>query len=203
MKIKSLAIIAVIAAAAAAGALAQDLPDQRTAQKMLFKDGKNATEVRILRPELIPESYQAALHQAAKLQKYYEALAVSPTEGLLAKSGTQAINFHTAAAAHVAAIYGCNKKKAKASADCVVVAEFLPKGYTGAQTFSLSNNATEEFRKAYRRGGKSKAFAISPSTGNWGQAVKAGSADAARTTALADCNAKPGGNGDCEVVSQD
>ncbi len=194
---------AVALAAGLAGATAQDLPNAREAAKMLHKTGKSATEVHILRPDLVPESYKIALQQAAGVQKYFEALAVSPTEGLLASSGTQAINFHTAATAHAAAIYGCNKKKKAASESCVVVAEFLPKGYNGPSGFSLSSNATEEFTGKYKRAWKSKAFAISPSTGNWGSAIKAANPDEARILSLADCNAKPSGNGDCVVVSQD
>ena len=184
-------------------ALAQDLPSARDAQKMLYKAGKNTTELRILHPELIPDNYKIALQQATSLQKFFEAFAVSPTEGMLAPSGTQAINFHTAESAHVAAIAGCNKKKKKASADCVVVAEFLPKGYKGPSAFSLSYNATDEFTGPYKRAGKSKAFAISPSTGNWGVMIKAASPSEAQSGALADCNAKPGANGDCVVVSLD
>jgi len=187
----------------ATSGFAQDLPTAREGQKLLASVAKNTTEVRILRPDLVPEIYQTALTQAAGLQKFFEALAISPTEGMLGKSGIHAINFHSAADAHKAAIAGCNKKKLKASKSCVVVAEFLPKGYSPSATFSLSHNATVEFTAKYKRSGKSKAFAISHSTGNWGQAVKAGSTAAAQAAALVDCNAKTGGNGDCIVVSAD
>ena len=182
---------------------AQELPTARQGQKLLSSVDKNTTEIRILRPDLVPEVYQTALAQAAGLQRYFEALAISPTEGMLGKSGIHAINFHSAADAHQAAIAGCNKKKLKASKSCVVVAEFLPKGYVSPAAFGLSHNATVEFTTKYKRLGKSKAFAISHSTGNWGQAVKAASPGEAQAAALADCNAKPGGNGDCVVISAD
>ena len=199
----TLCVAVTVLSGLASLAVAQDLPNQRTAQKMLFKTGRNATEVRILHPELVPEAYQTALQQAAKVQKYFEALAVSPTEGMTAKSSAMALNFHSAEAAHKAAIAGCNLKKAKKSADCVVVADFLPKGYSGPAAFSLSYNATEEFAKAYKRGNKSKAFAVSPASGNWGQAVGATDGTSAKAAAVADCNAKPGSQGDCVVVSTD
>lgn len=189
-----------------AGAVAaQELPSAKMASKQLYKTRKNSTIVRILVPDLVPAPYQAALENAAKLQKYYEAMAASPTEGMLAESAVHAINHHSAAAAHKAAISGCNAKKKKASKSCVVIAEFLPKGYTGPQSFSLSFNASDLFAKKYKRAGKSKAFAISTSTGHWGDDVKADSVEAAKSAALAACAtkaAKDGGD-DCAIVSVD
>jgi hypothetical protein len=188
-----------------AGAVAaQELPKAKDAAKQLFKTGKNKTVVRILRPEIIPAQYQTALQSAAKIQHFYEAMAASPTEGMLAQSAAHAINHHSAAAAHQAAIAVCNAKKKAASDACVVVAEFLPKGYTAPNGFSLSFNASEVFAKKYKRAGKPKAFAISTTTGHWGQAVKAGTLEAARAAALADCAAKAAKDGgtDCALVSE-
>ncbi len=186
-------------------ALAEDLPTAKTAHKQLYKTGKRATVVRILREDLIPEALLPAIKMAARIQKYYEAMAVSPTEGMQSRSAFQAINHHTVEAAHAAAIAGCNAKKKKASEDCVVVAEFLPKAYKAPRAFSLSALASAEFSKKYRRSGKSKAFAISPSTGHWGRAVKAASPEEARAAALAECAelAAVDGGKDCVVVSQD
>jgi hypothetical protein len=185
-------------------AFAQEVPKARDAQKQLFKVGKRAVELKVLRPDLVPDNYKAALETAVGIQKYYEAMAASPSEGMLASSATLAVNYHSAETAGVAAIAGCNAKKKEESEPCVVIAEFLPKGYDGPRAFSLSFNATEAFRK-YRRAGKPKAFAISPATGEWGQAVKAGSIAAADQAALAACAvlAAKKEAGDCRIVSRD
>jgi len=188
-----------------AAVAAQELPDARQAQKQLFKTNKRAVVLRVLRPDLVPDSYRAALEKAVAIQKYYEAMAASPSEGMLAKSATLAINFHSTDAARAAAIAGCNAKKKEESEACVVIAEFLPRGYEEPRAFSLSYNATEAFRK-YRRAGKPKSFAISPSTGEWGEAVKAASSAAADAAALEACAARAAralaGAGDCRVVSR-
>lgn len=196
------AVLAVVFVSAVA---AQTLPNAKTAAKQLFKTGKNKTVVRILKPDLVPAAYQTALQNAAKIQRYYEAMAASPTEGLLGGSASHAINHHTAAAAHAAAIAGCNAKKKKSAAGCVVVAEFLPKGYKGPRAFSLSASASEVFAKKYKRSGKSKAFAISASTGHWGESVKAANAAEASAAAMAMCqaNAAKVGGDDCVVISVD
>ena len=112
----NLAKICPVAAALAMTAFATmvsaaELPSAKDAAKQLYKTGNRSTEVRILHPELVPEAYKGALEKAASIQHYYEALAASPTEGMLAPSAVHAINHHTAAAAHAAAIAGCNAKK--------------------------------------------------------------------------------------------
>lgn len=197
-------LIAISICLQAGAAAAQQLPNAREAQKQLFKTGKRAVILRVLRPDLVPAAYKGALEKATGIQKYYEAMAASPSEGMLAKSATLAINHHSAAAAGAAAIAGCNAKKKEDSEDCVVIAEFLPKGYKQPRAFSLSFNATEAFRK-YRRAGKPKSFAISPMSGEWGEAVKAGSSAEADAAALAACAAKAAKSGaeDCRVVSRD
>lgn len=198
------ALVCALLGLAVSGAQAQDLPNAKTAHKMLFKTGKRATVVRILQPDMVPEVYKGALKNAASIQKYFEAMAASPSEGFMASSASHAINFHTVEAAHAAAISGCNAKKKKGSKPCVVVADFVPKGYSAPRDFSLSAVASEEFSKKYRRKGNQKAYAISPSTGHWGNAIKAGSLEEARTQAIADCTAKAAKTGakDCAVVSE-
>jgi hypothetical protein len=183
---------------------AQELPNARDAAKLLFKTGKNRTIVRIVRPDLVPTQYQDALQKAAKLQKFYEAMAASPSEGMLAPSASQAINHNSAVAAQAAAIGACNAKIGKGAAECVIIAEFLPKGYKGPRAFSLSYNASEIFGKTYKRAKKPKAFASSAISGEWGQATNAGSIEAARASALAECTAKAAEKGanDCVVVSE-
>lgn len=197
------ACLALIATATLA--VAADLPDARTVAKGLYKTGKRAVETRVLHPDLVPAPYVSALEKAASVQNYYEAMAISADEGMLASSAFLAINFHTREAAAKAAIAGCNAAKKKSSKSCVVLAEFLPKKYNGPGVVSLSYNASEVFAKSYRRAGKPKSFAISPSSGEWGLAVKAASNDAADTAALADCaaKAKKKGFADCVLVSRD
>jgi len=194
----------VLCVAVSGAADAGEILSARVARSMLYKVGKNPTEVKILREDLIPPNLIPVIKMGAKIQKYYEALAVSPSEGLQSGSAFQAINFHSEADAASAATTGCNAKKKKDSDDCVVVAEFLPKGYDGPRKFSLSAIATATFAKKYRWSRKNKAFAISPLTGNWGQATKATSAQAARSQALAACSAMAGVGGDnsCVIVSE-
>jgi hypothetical protein len=184
--------------------VAQEVPSARTAHKQLYRTGNKMTEVRIVRRDLIPPNLIPVIESAAKIQKYYEAFAVSPTEGISSTSAFQAINFHTIASANAAAVNGCNAKKKSDSEDCVVVAEFLPKGYDGPRSFSLSAIASKEFSKKYRRSGKQKAFAISPTTGFWGRAVKAASIEQARAVAVAECKKQAAavGGQDCVVVSE-
>ena len=203
-----IAAIALAGISLAGVASAQDAMASKTTAKQLFKTGKRATIVRVLAPDLVPAAYQAALEQAANVQKYYEAMAVSPDEGMVGASAVHAINHHSAAAAHASAIAGCNLKKKKESKPCVVVAEFLPAGYEGQRSFSLSYIATEDFKKRYRLKGKQRAFAISPVSGHWGKAIKASSLAAARAAALAECVANAAKDGyadaaqECVVVSE-
>ncbi len=195
------ATAALITVTVSGAALADEGLPAKIVAKELYKTGKRVTIVRMLQPELIPGIYKVALEKAAKIQKYYEAMAASPDEGMLAKSASHAINHHSAKAAHAAAITACNAKKKDASKDCVIVAEFLPKGYKGSKAFSLSMNATEIFAKAYKRARKNKAFAASASSGHWGEAVKQGSLEEARLAALAACEAKTKAK-DCKIISE-
>lgn len=184
---------------------AQELPSAKTAYKQLYSIAKKPTEVRILREDLIPANLLPAIKAAATVQKYYEALALSPSEGIQGGSAFQAVNYHTPETANAAALAGCNAKKKKESEACVVVAQFVPKKYEGAGDFSLSYVASVEFAHKYRRKSKHRAFAISLSTGNWGHATGAASQEAAKAAAIADCAQKSdgAGAGDCAVVSVD
>ena len=199
-------ILLIGACTLAGGALAQELPGARAVWKQLYRTGKNATAMNLVRPDLVPDALKPALKQAPRVQKYYEAMAVSPDEGMQAQSASLATGYHSVRAARAAAVAACNARKKAESADCVVVAEFVPKGYKpGKARITLSWAATEAFRK-YRRGGKPRAFAISPATGAFGQAVRAASPEGARTKALAICRdgvAKAGAQDDCRVISAD
>ncbi len=196
---------ATIGLAMGAGSvLAQQLPNARQAARQLYKTGRNATEIRFLRPDLIPPQIMPTLKKAPQVQTYYAAIAVSPDEGLMGKSAMQAVNFHDPESAAAAAIAGCNAKRAEKSKPCVVIADFVPKGYKPGASFSLSANATKVFKKKYRWAGRKKAFAVSHASGNWGMAVKAGTIEEARAAAIADCAAKAAklGANDCAVVSE-
>ncbi len=205
LRIMSTALLVVGSLTTGSALFAQELLSAKAAYKQLYSTAKKPTEVRILREDLIPASLVPAIRAAAAVQKYYEAFALSPSEGIQAGSAFQAINYHSAATANAAALAGCNAKKKKASEDCVVVAEFLPKGYKGAREFSLSYVASVEFAKKYRRKAKHRAFAVSVASGNWGHAIGAGSQAEAEAAAVADCTQKSGGAGaaDCAVVSVD
>lgn len=205
MKIQRVLALGISLALGGFSTQAGDLPDAKTVAKGLYKTGNRAVVTNVLRPELVAAAYADALVKAAKIQKYYEAMAISPDEGMLGKSATLAANHHSPEAARNAAVAGCNKAKKKASKACVVLAEFLPKKYKGPGVVSLSHNASEVFAKSYRRAAKPKSFAISPSSGEWGLAVKAASVDAADSGALADCSAKAKKKGadDCVLVSRD
>ncbi len=184
--------------------MAQQLPNARMAARDLYRTGKNATIIRFLRPDLIPAQVRATLEKAPQVQSYYAAIAISPSEGLMGKSAMQAVNFHDPASAARAAIAGCDSKRARKSAPCVVIADFLPRGYGPGRSFSLSARATEAFKGKYRRARRNKAFAVSAASGNWGMAVKAATIEEARAAALADCAAKAAkaGADDCVVVSE-
>ena len=205
LRARPLAIGLAVLLAATGAAMAEDLPDAKSLAKALYKTGKRATMVNILQPDMVPAPYKAALENAVEIQHYFEAMAASPDEGMLAGSAFLATNHHTAAAAHASAIAGCNAKKKSGSKSCVVIAEFLPKDYKGPGVFSMSYTANEYFAKEFRRAKAPKAFAISPSAGSWGAADGAASTEAAQAAALADCSAKAAkvGAKDCKLISAD
>ena len=198
------AVLALGATLGATQLAAQQLPNARTAARELYKTGRNATVIRFLRPDLIPSQVRATLEKAPQVQSYYAAIAISPSEGLMGKSAMQAVNFHDPDSAARAAIAGCDSKRARTSEPCVVIADFLPKGYAPGRSFSLSAKATEVFKGKYRRARRNKAFAVSVASGNWGMAVKAATIGEARAAAIADCAARAAkaGANDCAVVSE-
>lgn len=182
---------------------AEGLPTQKEFRKSLYKAGRRSTQVRLLRTDLIPEVYQGALQAAVAIQRYYEAMAASPTEGMNSGSATLASNHHSIAAAHATALAGCNDKRAKDAEECVVIADFIPKKYKTDVSITLSEKATAEFLKPYRKAKKNKAFAISAMTGHWGVASGLETLEAARAAAISTCEAtaKEGGV-TCVVISE-
>jgi len=195
------AVGACLAMAISAGALmAQDLPDAKAAQKLLFPTRAKAVDVIIL-----DEALSAGISTAAikKNAPYYSAFAVSPTSGFIGISASAALNFHSVAAAGAAAVADCNAKREKSEKPCVVVMQVVPLNYAGRRSFQLNGDASKAFRKQYRRKAGPKAFAISESTGQWGFHVKAASDEQAAEQAIAKCAAKieAGKKNDCKVVS--
>ncbi len=190
-----LSVVAILAA----GAVAAEPIDTKTAKKLLFKPNK--VEIEILPQSFLSDAESAALRLTLLDQKfqYYGAFAVSPAKGAASlndiKGAMGAINHHSLDAARVAALAGCNAER-NGGGKCVIVGLVRPAGWSDTG-FQLSSDATLAVRKKFRGGGP-KAFAISPKTGEYAFAKGEGSDE----TALASCNAaaKPKGASDCEIV---
>ncbi len=185
---------------------AQNLPDAKSAAKMLFSTRAKAVRAVVIKAAFLSQSDLQSLTTVAKLQKYYTAIAVSPSGGITGDAAAAATNFHSIEAARAAATVSCNAKKKRSDKPCEIVAETLPDKYTDRRAFQLNPDATDAFKKKYRRAKSPKAFATSQQSGMWGQAVKAGSIEAARAAAVAQCQSKAASAGvqakDCQVVSE-
>jgi hypothetical protein len=127
----------------------------------------------------------------------YGAAAISPDEGVLVEWLSGVSEHHSIGAARVAAVAFCNSKKKAASADCVTLVEVMPKGAKENAALSLSEKANSALRKAFRKLDKPRAFAISPSTGDFGMDRGDG------TRAIAACAAAGNDASDCVVVVAD
>ncbi len=197
------ASIGLMVGAGGMAGLAQAEPvNGKTAKAMLFSP--KAIDFRVVPQKFLSPADIAALRLIPMIMKkqglplkYYGAIAVAPARGLSGKETTLfAMGHHSVEAARKAALAGCNAKR-KGGKPCAIVAEVRPKGWE-KRPLQLSRDATAGFRK-YRRAGKPKAFAISPSSGEW---AFARGADAARK-AISQCNAATRGRNDCDVVIQD
>jgi hypothetical protein len=187
------------AAAGAGAAVAQEVLDARSAQRLLFNPARAELIVTPL-PSMgaaEAEAFRAVADQLVRQVPYYGAIAISPDEGVNALATVAAGNFHSREAAAAAAVAECNGKRAGGAAPCAVVAEVLPRGWE-QRAFQLSAGATAAFRADYRRGRGEKAFAISDGSGGFGIGRGVGAA----TAALAACNAA-GEVEDCRVAIQD
>lgn len=127
----------------------------------------------------------------------YGAVAISPDEGLLVDWISGVSEHHSAAAAQKGALDYCNAKKKKSSAACVILVEVAPKRAKASAALTLSESANAALRGPYRKLKKPKAFAISPSSGDFG--FETGKA----ARALAACGAAQNKSGDCKVVIVD
>lgn len=182
---------ALICLLTATPVLAQDLPDQGAAKRLLFST-RNSTITVLPQPFLAAEDIAAleAMPKVAGL-KYYGALAAAPNAGLQAETSTGAFNYHSLDAARKAAVAGCDAKRS-GGASCVVVAEVTPRNYQDGRALTLSQDASAVVSgRDFRRAGSNATLAISPSSGSWG--LGDGSA-----AAIATCAAS--GARDCEAV---
>lgn len=127
----------------------------------------------------------------------YGAVAISPDEGVLVEWLSGVSQHHSIEAARSAAIAYCNEKKKRASAACVTLVEVLPKGAKAGAVLTLSDKANAALRKDYRKLKEPRAFAISPSTGDFGM----DRGDGGR--ALDACGAATNKAKDCIIVVAD
>ncbi|MFC2969836.1 5-aminolevulic acid synthase [Acidimangrovimonas pyrenivorans] len=187
-----LACAASVALAVAASAGMEDGPvDGSTAAKQLFAPG--AAKVTLLAQDFLSAKDRRVIRQVAKTQKYYGAIAASPSDGLLAQATVAAADYHSVKSATLAALRTCNERRSGAQA-CVIVAQILPKKWAD-HPLTLSADATAAFDGDYRKARNPKALAISPTSGAWGIGTGNGAAD----SAVEACAGK-GGAVDCRVV---
>lgn len=180
-------LIALLAAAMASPASAQELPTLREARDLVFSaDG--AVEWEVLSDPALTPSDVATLDQLNRLQPqpYYGALALAPDAGLASEVTSLAANYHDEANARAAALAACEDKRDGHGAPCIIALVIRPEGWEAGRPLQLSSEATaalsDEYRALPRR---SRALAISPSTGRW--AVAEGRDAAVSACAAADC----------------
>lgn len=181
----------------AAGAASAQVFTEKEARSMLFDE--KGIGVAISQASFLSETDRALLQEVAKTQNYYAAVAVPPEEGMFSNAASSAANFHKMEAAEAAALSTCNSRKIS-GAGCQIVLRVYPKSWK-AMPLQLSRDATEGFRKEYRRARAPKVMAISPSTGEWA----VGSGGSAQTSAISACNGKAKRRGvtDCLIVIKD
>ncbi|MCC6007266.1 MAG: 5-aminolevulic acid synthase [Rhodobacteraceae bacterium] len=189
------------ASAALATASGAEAPGRADVTAGLYSIAPQAWEIRLYDGGVLSAQDRELLQQVAATQAWHAALAFAPDAGLMAEPSTLAANHHTPEAARAAAVAACEGKR-QGGAPCRVVMEVAPRGYQPGGV-SLNRTATEAFRGEYARAGASRAFAISPATGEWGLAVGAASLDAARSAAIAACAAREAAPDDCTVISED
>ncbi|MEX5730182.1 hypothetical protein Ga0609869_003535 [Rhodovulum iodosum] len=185
------AAVAVVLWAVAAPA---EPVDGETARALVVD--ARAAEAVILPQPFLGEQDSKTLAVVAEQQKYYGAIAVAPSEGLLSTATVAAANYHDVATARAVALKGCDARRQGGRA-CVIVAEIRPRGWQ-ARPLQLNADASAALHKQYRRGRGPKALAISPGTGQW-HLEKGEGASAA---ALDGCAAKARTD-DCRIVVAD
>ncbi|SLN11656.1 hypothetical protein PSA7680_00153 [Pseudoruegeria aquimaris] len=194
---KILTLVLGVAGLAAAGAASAQVFSEKEARAMLFPE--KGIGIAISKAGFLSDQDRKLLEEVAKTQNYYAAVAVPPDEGMFSNAAASAANFHRMEDAEVAALATCNDRR-NGGAPCEVVLRVYPKGWK-PQPLQLSRDATEGFRKEYRRARAPKAMAISPKTGEW--SVFRG--DGAQNFAVSNCNGKSTRKGaaDCLIVIKD
>ncbi len=126
---------------------------------------------------------------------YYGALAVPTDRALQMQNLAFVAKLHSPEAARKAALAAC--AKASRSRACAVVGVLLPKRFE-PRPLTLSQVATQSFRKEWKAGAGPKALATSAASDAWVMAKGPGAGEAA----LERCNAKAGAQGraDCSIV---
>ena len=187
--------------AGAGNAMAQTVNEATARQALFDPRGRlvSTSPLPGLSEDLQPLLKQALQASAADV-RYYGAVAMAPGAGLESEATALAENFHSPAGAEAAALASCNARRPSGSQPCVVVARTLPRGYA-ARPVELSVDATEAFRKDYRKAKSPKALAISPATGRWAIAAGPGAVEAA----VEACNrqASAAGASDCRPAIVD
>lgn len=194
--------LAVCAAMAVPGAAAAQAVGGKEARKALFDLRGRSVETAPL-PGLdddLQDLLRQALQASAADVRYYGAVAMAPGAALDAEATALAENFHDSESAQAAALENCNARRPSTSEPCVIVALTLPRNYE-PRPVELSVDATEAYRKEYRRAKAPKSLAISPATGRWSIAVGPGAAEAA----VEACNrqAAAAGAQDCRAAIVD
>lgn len=178
---------ALLLALATGPALSQELPNLREARGFLFaEDG--AVEWDVIPDPALDPADAATLDAINTIQPqpYYAALALAPDEGLASEITALAANYHDEGNARAAAIAACEANRAGRGRPCIVGLVIRPRGWEPGRPLQLSAQATaalnDEYRALPRR---SRAFAISPVTGQWG--VGRGRAEALAACGASDC----------------
>lgn len=184
---------AVLAILAAGAATAEPLTGE-AARAAVFDT--QAAEAVILPRPFLSEEDRKTLAVVAEQQKYYGAIAVAPSEGILSTATVAAANYHDVTTARSVALEGCNARRQGGRA-CVIVAEIRPQGWE-ERPLQLNRDASAALFKQFRRGRGPRALAISPGTGQWHLEKGQGARDAA----LAGCTAKAGRD-DCRIAVAD
>ncbi|MFV2052530.1 5-aminolevulic acid synthase [Aliiroseovarius sp. YM-037] len=201
---KSMVVAVVCLVGLMAQAAGAQVVNESTARSALF--APRGLDVRFVNTERLSENDRALLPALEREMErsdqvfYYGATALAPDEGFMSNTNQIAANHHSLAAAEAAALAACNAAR-QSSTPCVVVGHIIPRKYEPGRAIQLGQAATADFRRNYRRGRGPKAFAISPSTGQWG----IGKGDGAAEAALSACTNQRGQGGatDCNIIIND
>lgn len=200
-------LLAALVAVSVGGSAAQAEPISfKEARKALPR--ANAKAVITFDETLVPQADRARLETArqsladvlktlGEAMPSYGAVAISPSEGLFVEWLNGVGQYHNPAAALAAALAYCDLNRQPDSAPCAVLVEVSPRGASPDDVIAMSSPANAALRGAYRKMDAPKAFAISPSTGNF--AFDRG--DGSR--ALEACAAAGQGVTDCKIVVAD